>query len=283
VASREEPVAGRENYKEIYMLDWDGANITPVTSSRTITISPAWSTAGDKVAYTSFTYHTASKMRNSDLFIYDLNLGKRYLTSYWKGVNSGAAFLPGDKEILLTLTKDGNPDIYRLTLDSGKLTALTHGPNHALNVEPAISPDGKRVAFSSDRSGQPMVYVMNIDGTGLKRLTFAGVYNSTPSWSPDGKTLALAILDSSHFDIFTIGADGSNLKRLTDARKKTGRPANNESPSWSPDGTHIVFVSDRIDGKQIYIVNADGTIERRITHDHALWDRPKWSPMLSSK
>lgn len=280
VASREENPGNKQSFKEIYVLDWDGANQQAITAARTISLSPSWSNAGDKIAYTSFAFHTQAQIRNADLFIFDLVDHKRFLVSYRKGVNSGAVFLPGDKEILLTLTKDGNPDIFRMSVDGVDVSAITHGPNGALNVEPAVSPDGKKIAFSSDRSGRPMIYVMNIDGTNVKRLTFAGVYNSTPAWSPNGKALAFAILDTNHFDIFSINPDGTGLKRLTDAHKPNGRPANNESPSWSPDGTHIVFVSDRTDRRQLYIINSDGTNERRITGDHYNWDRPKWSPFL---
>lgn len=279
-ASHQENPAQKNSYKEIFVMDWDGANPYAITNDKSISLSPSWSNAGDKIAYTSFAFHTQAKLRNADLFIYDMNLKKRFLVSYRKGLNNAAVFMPGDQEVLLTLTKDGNPDIYRMNANGEDAKPLTHGPNHALNVEPAVSPDGKKIAFSSDRSGRPMIYTMDVDGSNVKRITFAGQYNSTPAWSPDGKTLAIAILDSSHFDIFTINVDGTGLKRLTDSKKPTGKPANNESPSWSPDGTHIVFVSDRTMEKQIYIVNSDGTNERRVTHDHATWDRPKWSPFL---
>jgi TolB protein len=266
--------------KEVYIMDWDGANLDKITSHGDITLSPAWSTKGDKVAYTAYVYHRTNKVKNSDLFIYDIASGKRFLVSYKKGMNSGAAFFPGDKEILLTLTINGSPDLYRMNSDGENIRQITNGPNKAMNVEAAVSPDGLKIAFSSDRVGRPMIFVMNADGTGVKRLTFAGRYNSTPAWSPDGKTLAFAALDSNHFDIFTIGADGSNLKRMTDARRPNGRPANNESPSWSPDGRHILFTSDRTGKYQLYIVSPDGTNERRITDDNYNWDKPKWSPFL---
>ncbi|NJL24032.1 MAG: translocation protein TolB [Calothrix sp. SM1_5_4] len=277
-ASRNEPGSP---IKEIYIMDWDGNNPQKITSHQAISISPTWSSTGEKIAYTCFCMHVKEKVRNADLFQYDIASGKRFLLSYKKGINSGAAFLPGDAALLLTLSYQGTPDIYKLSADGRSSSRLTRGAAGAMSVEPAISPDGKTVAFSSDRSGRPMIYLMNIDGTNVRRLTFAGKYNASPSWSPDGKTIAFAGQDKSHFDIFTINIDGTNLKRLTDATKPNGRPADNESPSWSPDGRHVLFTSNRTGNQQLYIVSPDGMNERRITEDKYNWDKPKWSPYLN--
>ncbi len=278
VASRQETKA--PGPKEIFVLDWDGANVTKITDHRSLSLSPVWSTRGDKVAYTAYAFHKAQKVQNSDLFIYDIKSGKRLMVSYRKGMNSGAAFLPGDTHLLATLSHEGNPDIYRMNVAGVELKALTHGPSRAMNVEPAVSPDGKQIAFSSDRAGRPNVFIMNVDGSSAKRITFAGKYNASPAWSPDGKTLAFAGFDADHFDIFTIALEGGGLKRLTDARKANGKASNNESPSWSPDGRQILFSSDRTGHSQLYLVSPDGTGERRITDDNHNWDKPKWSPFL---
>lgn len=276
-ASRQVSIA---TLKEIYVADWDGANQQKISAHDGIAISPTWAWSGDRIAYSAFAYHKNEKVRNLDLFVYELASGKRFLTSYRKGNNSGACYAPGDKYIFLTLSKGENSDIYRLNADGDGETRITNGPNRAMNVECAISPDGKTIAFSSDRSGRPMIYTMNIDGTGVKKLTYAGKYNSTPAWSPDGKYIAFAALDRDHFDIFTMTKDGQNLKRMTDAKKPNGRAANNESPSWSPDGRAIMFSSDRTGKNQIYIVAPDGTNERRVTDDNYNWEKPKWSPYL---
>lgn len=266
--------------KEVYVMDWDSANKQQITTNKDITLSPAWSNAGDKISYTAYVMHVKNKVKNADLFIYNLTNAKRFLVSYRKGLNSGSAFLPGDENLLITLSVNGNPDIYRMTADGNTITPLTNGPNRSMNVEPAVSPDGKTIAFSSDRSGKPMLFTMDTNGKNVKRLTFAGKYNSTPAWSPDGKSIAFAALDVDHFDIFTMNRDGSNLKRMTDAKKGNGRGANHESPSWSPDGRHILYMSDRTGKNQLYIVSPDGTNERRITEDNMNWDKPKWSPFL---
>lgn len=281
VASKQEHGSSAKN---IYVMDWDGANPKPVTSQQTISISPAWSSDGDKIAYTSFAFHKKQKVRNSDLFVYDLKSHRRFLLSYRKGMNSGAAYVPGDKYLLLTMSKEGSADIYKSTTDGLSVTALTNGPNRAMNVEPAVSPDGKKVAFASDRSGRIAIYTMDINGAHVKRISFLSKnnkYNASPAWSPDGKTIAFAAQDKDHFDIFTMTADGENVKRMTDARKVNGRASNNESPSWSPDGRTILFTSDRSGKYQLYIISPDGSGERRITKDNSNWDKPKWSPFLN--
>jgi TolB protein len=125
-----------------------------------------------------------------------------------------------------------------------------------------------------------MIFVMNSDGTDVKRLTFAGVYNSTPAWSPDSKRIAFAGFDdkTKNYDIFTMDITGGNLARLTSAKKKDGRLADNEDPSFSPDGRHVLFRSNRTGKYQLYVVSADGEDERRITFDQHEYYRPRWSP-----
>lgn len=266
--------------KEIFVMDWDGANPKQITSHKSIAQSPAWSTDGKTVAYTAFAYHAKEKTRNADLFSYDLTTGRRWLLSFQKGINSGAAFMPNGSQLLLTISSGGNPDIWRMTTEGKGLTRLTNGPRGAMNVEPSMSPDGKRIAFSSDRSGRPMIYVMDADGNNVKRITIAGEYNSTPRWSPDGKRLVFAGFDKSNFDIFTMNPDGTEMVRLTSAKKPNGKMADNEDPSFSPDGRHVLFVSNRTGGRQLYIVSVDGENERRITFDRHDYFKPMWSPFL---
>lgn len=276
--------SGPQTNREIYTADWDGHNPTQITQHKTITVSPAWSKNGDYIAYTAFVKRKIGKgpaKRNPDLFVYELKTKRRWLVSYREGLNTGAEFFPDSKHLLLTLSQGKTADIYKMNLDGKSLTQITHGPGRAMNVEPAISPDGKKIAFSSDRSGKPMIYIMNINGSNPVRRTFAGHYNATPSWSPDGKKIAFAGFDrdKGNFDIFVMNADGTGLLRLSSARKSNGKWSNNEDPAFSPDGRHVLFVSDRTGTKQLYLVNADGTNERRVTYDNKFYSKPKWGPL----
>ncbi|MNJ93490.1 hypothetical protein D3C87_111720 [compost metagenome] len=268
------------NVKEIFVMDWDGANIKQITSHRTIAISPAWSPDGKQIAYTAYVKRSGSKFRNADMLIYNLETGKRKLASYRQGINSGASWAPNGKHIYLTISQGSRPDIYKMTPEGNLDFKVTNGPSGAMNVEPAVSPDGTKIAFSSDRAGRPMIYVMNIDGSNVKRITFAGVFNSTPSWSADGKKIAFAGQSENNFDIFVMNADGTNMIRLTSAKKANGRWASNEDPTFSPDGRFVMYTSNRTGKNQIYISTVDGTEERRVTTDNYNYFKPKWSNNL---
>lgn len=268
---------GEGDYKEIYVMDWDGVNFDKITNHNTIALSPVWSPDATKVAYTAFVQRAKSKVRNADLFLYELASGKRWLVSYRQGVNSGAAFSKDGKNIFLTLSQGGTPDIFKMTLDGELVTKLTNGPRGAMNVEPSVSPDGSKIAFSSDRSGQTMIHIMNADGSNQKRVTFAGKFNASPSWSPEGDRVAFAGWAEDHFDIFTMKSDGTDMVRITSAKKANGKWAQNEDPVFSPDGRFLMYTSNRTGTNQIFISNLDGSEERRITDDKHNYFKPKWS------
>lgn len=145
----------------------------------------------------------------------------------------------------------------------------------AYYTQPAWSPDGQRIAFvghEESMHGQPDIYVMNADGTGLINLTDGPSYDSDPAWSPDGRLIAFSSNRDGALNIFVMHADGSNPVNLT---RKNRRETN---PAWSPDGSRIVYMSSESSGYKIRVMKSDGSEKVTITKGFGSDAWPTWSP-----
>ena len=252
--------------KEIYVVDFDGYGRQAITKNGSINLNPSWHPRGSAIAFTSFS------SGNPDLYVADLVKGEIRRLSSRAGLNTGAAWSPGGGSLAITLAPSGNPDIFALDPASGKEFArLTKEPG--IDVSPCYSPDGSQIAFVSDRSGGAQIYVMNSDGSGVRRVTFQGGSNTDPSWSPDGTRLAYVARDGV-FDVFTVRLDGTGLTRITQSA------GDNEDPSWSPDGHYIGFASNRTGNYQIWMSTADGVRQVQLTDGKGTYMNPTWSPSL---
>ncbi len=261
-------VCDRTSKKEIYAMDFDGGNTREVTHHRSVTLSPAWSPDGEKIAY-SLIAKNRKNVKNTNLYEFDFRTSKIKMLSDRMGINSGAHYHPDGRKIALTMSFLGNPEIFVFDPETKSVTRLTN--NSGVDVDPNWAPDGKHLSFVSNRAGAPMVYRMNADGSDVRRLTFAGSYNATPSWSPQNNKIAFAGWIDGRFDIFLMNPDGTNIERLT---KNQG---NNEDPSFSPDGNFVVFSSNRAGNKNIYVMNIDGTFVKRLTYGLGDCVSPRWS------
>ena len=175
-------------------------------------------------------------------------------------------------------------EIYVMDADGGNPQNLTNDP--ADDREASWSPDGKRIAFVSERD-EPRVYadiyVMDADGSNPQRLTDHDFDDREPSWSPDGERIVFSARREGHFEnkfaityeIYVMDADGGNEQRLTENRKNDG------APSWSPDGKRIVFEADRkgdFENYDVYVMDADGGNQQKLTNDRGWDSSPSWSP-----
>jgi parallel beta-helix repeat protein len=146
--------------------------------------------------------------------------------------------------------------------------------NTATEIRSAWSPDGNRIAFSSDRDGNFEVYTMDSDGASVVRLTDNPARDFLVSpWSPSGNKLTFASDRDTDYEIYVMDDDGGNVQQLT--HNTTYRDF---TPSWSPDGNKIAFASDCDGNMEIYVMNPDGTNQTNITSNPASDYYPSWSP-----
>jgi len=134
---------------------------------------------------------------------------------------------------------------------------------------PAWSPDGRKLAFVSERDGNAEIYVMNADGSGQRRVVADDEDDIRPEWSPDGTKIAFeGGLEDSYIDV--VSADGSHRVRLT----HTG---DDGDPTWSPDGARIAFTNWSGDSEDIVTIDADGSNPRVVQGSEAAERDPAWS------
>jgi TolB protein len=186
------------------------------------------------------------------------------------------ALSPDGRRLAFASDRGGDWDIYLLdgrciqpgNRDSSvtRLTDASGADRH-----PAWSPDGKYLAFESQRTGLAQIFLMDRDGTNQRQLTFGEVDSHAPAWSPDGSRIAFHARSEpgGTFDIFSVDLAG------TDRRRITSSPGNDESPAWAPK-SQIAFVSDHDGDAHIYIIDLTTLKAVRVSNGPGSEIDPTW-------
>jgi TolB protein len=242
--------------KEIWSMDYDGANQKPITQYKTISITPAVSPDGARLAFTTF--HRG----NPAIFVFSLETGRRLpFFSPESSLVTTPEFTPDGQHILFASSLSGWSQIYIANLDGSGLRRVSY--SSTIDIEPKVNPkNGNEMVFVSGRSGTPQIYRMNFEGADVQRLTTGEGDAVNPAWHPDGQHIAFSWTrgyEPGHYNIFVMDVATRQFTQLT---HDAGR---NENPSWAPDGRHIVFSSNRSGSTQIWTMLADGTQLQQLT------------------
>jgi Tol biopolymer transport system component len=139
------------------------------------------------------------------------------------------------------------------------------------NGSPQVSPSGRQILFSSNRTGRSQIYVMNADGSDARQVTTESTGAYSARWSPDGRRIVYAIEGAGANRVVIMNADGTQRHEVSEAK-------GDQSPGWSPDGSKILFASGEFPNINIYTMSADGRERRNISPNPGFDYDPVWSP-----
>ncbi len=251
-----------------------------------------------------------------DLSDKDMKQQKPRLLSTGKGRTTCSYFLPGDSLVLYASTHEGNEacppvpakredgkyvwaiypdfDIYTCNLKGELKAKLTNEPGY--DAEGTVSPDGRKIVFTSMRSGDLELYTMDIDGKNVKQITNELGYDGGAFFSPDSKKLIFRasrpkteeevavyksllsenLVQPTHMELYVCNADGTGLKKLTDV------PNASWAPFFHPSGKKIIFSSNHTAKRglpfNLWMIDIDGTQLEQITFDGMFDAFPMFSP-----
>lgn len=212
---------GLGNQRDIYAVDVDGGGQRQLTSGDDWEQSPLFAPDGASIAF--LTYQGGS---THDLFLMNPDgSDQRRLTDDDAGVG-GHTFSPDGERIAFVSERDGNAEIYSLSVDGSDLRRLTD--NESADGSPTYCPDDGPIVFASNRDGNREIYAMNADGSDQRRLTQHEADESSPVCSPSGEQVAFVSERDDNHEIYTVGTDGDRLSRVTN------HSAMDQEPAWSP-------------------------------------------------
>lgn len=226
------------------------------------------------------TFISSGRLRPG-VYIMDINrqVVARYVRHSIIGRQTDSTWSPDFNTLVFRAVQNITIDLYAIDLGSDSYRQITGtGKN---NHSPAFSPDGQWLAFTSERDGNPEIYIVpavcalttaRCGDDASRRLTNNSKADDQAAWSPDSRQIVFQTNRDGDFEIYSMQIDGSDQHRLTNS------PRNDLLPNWSPDGRQIVFISERDINSEVYVMQTDGSQQRRLTNTREYEFTPQWSP-----
>jgi TolB protein len=261
---------------DLLLVDSDGFGMRRIAGAGVQLYSPTWSPDGRRVLY-AFN----DENRGWVLVERDVQSGSQ------RTVNPGGQMLvtptyrPDGQRIALAAWRDDGMEIFEYDLAQQCCLRRLTGTGRTISQNPAYSPDGRQLAFNSDRAGNNAVYVMPADGSGapaqLSPFSRGSSYTA-PTWAPTGSRVAFAgwwsrqFYDQAQIMIADATRPGAQIEQITTR-------GNNRDPSWAPDGRNIVYTSAGDGAAGLYVIDAE-TKTRRLLAAGGNLRMAEWSPVL---
>jgi len=242
----------------------DGKDAVAVLKSPKSIFSPAWAPDGRKISYVSL------ENDKPQVWVLDLTAGTRIKYADYPGNNSAPAFSPDGTILALSLSKDGNPEIYTSTA-SGRLRRITNNP--AADTEPVWAPDGKSLYFLSDRTGSPQIFQKSLEDGKVNKVSTFGDYNASPDIASDGSKMALLHKTEQGYQIAIQDLQNHTLNIISNSFM-------DESPSFAPNGEMLVYATTDSGRGVLTVTNIYGTVYRVYSSSYKDVREPAWSPFL---
>ena len=253
--------------KRLAIMDQDGADQRYLSDGSSIVLTPRFSPSRQEITYMSY------ESGQPQVYLLQIETGQRELVGNFPGMTFAPRFSPDGQRVIMSLLRDdGNSNIFAMDLRSRTTTRLTN--SNSIDTSPSYSPDGSQIVFTSDRGGQPQIYVMGADGSGQNRISFGGGSYSTPVWSPRGDLIAFTKQSGGEFQIGVMKTDGSGERILSTGFAQEG-------PTWAPNGRVLMIFREAAGsgGPRLYSIDLTGRNEQAIPTANFASD-PAWSPLL---
>jgi TolB protein len=264
------PLTGRT--KRIAIMDQDGANNRFITDGRTLAITPRFSPTLQEIVYMAYGDNNSPPK----VYLQNVDSGRRELLGNFPGMSFAPRFSPDGTKVAMSLSKDGNTDLYEMDLRGQNLRRLTS--TAAIDTSPCYSPDGTQIVFNSDRGGTQQLYVMGAGGGGEKRISYGDGRYATPVWSPRGDYIAFTKIMGGSFGIGVMRPDGSGERMLASGFLVEG-------PTWAPNGRVLMYFQQqpnsggRAGSVTLHQIDITGRFGRQVPTPTDASD-PAWSPLI---